>query len=59
MKEVYTPLNANARSVGGLLRRLEAKFPVSLKAASISNVYQKNRNNLVRLKISRLLTYVG
>ncbi len=47
-QDVYTPVNVNTRSVNGLLRRLEAKFPQLVKAHSIENVFQKSTKNLVK-----------
>jgi hypothetical protein len=46
-QQVFTPLNLTTRTVRGLLKRLEAKFPGEIKASSVSNVYQRNRKGLV------------
>ncbi len=40
----------NTRTVSGLLRRLEAKFPARVREDAVANLYQKSKKNLVRIK---------
>ena len=43
----FTPVNLNTRTVGGLLRRLEAKFADDIKPNQVAKVFKKSRAGLM------------
>ena len=45
-QKVFTPMHLTTKTVRGLLRKLEAKFPGDVKSSRVSCVYQRTRKNL-------------
>lgn len=45
-QKVFTPMHLTTKTVRGLLRKLEAKFPGEVKSSRVSCVYQRTRKNL-------------
>lgn len=46
-QEAFTPLNLGQKTVRGLLKRLQSKFPDDIRIGAVANVFQKTRKNLV------------
>ena len=45
-QKVFTPMHLTSKTVRGLLRKLETKFPGEVKSTRVSCVYQRTRKNL-------------
>ena len=45
-QKVFTPMHLTTKTVRGLLRKLESKFPGEVKSSRVSCVYQRTRKNL-------------
>ena len=45
-QNVFTPCQIMSRTVSGLLKKLEAKFPDSIRPQFVDHVYQRSAKNL-------------
>ncbi len=46
-QKVFTPMNLGSKTVRGLLRRLESKFPGEVIASRVAGVFQKTKKDLI------------
>lgn len=57
-QNVFTPLNLNVKTVAGLIRRLEGKFPGQINPSQIENVFQRSKRNLTFILDDDMMDFI-
>ncbi|XP_059080880.1 sodium bicarbonate cotransporter 3-like isoform X1 [Tigriopus californicus] len=57
-QNVFTPLNLNVKTVIGLIRRLEAKFPGQIQPSQIEHLFQRSRRNLTFILDDDMMDFI-